>query len=105
MANSRKDMCVQRKNLDYPKPKKPRLLRLSWTCSDYTHHEHRWYWVAWLCSWIQKYWLKPTGPKCSCPAPYKAAVTKTPIRHFCYCECNDQKAENNIRESTEEKIA
>lgn len=55
-------MYMLRKNLDYPKPIKPRRLKLCWTCSDYTHHEHRWYWVAWLCGRVQL-WLGFCG-KC-----------------------------------------
>lgn len=29
---------------------------ISWTCSDFVHHEHRWKWSAWICSWVQMLW-------------------------------------------------
>lgn len=29
--------------------RKRRLLTLCWSCSDTTHHQHRWYLTAWLC--------------------------------------------------------
>lgn len=36
----------------------PRRIKIHWTCSDSTHHEHRWYWTAWLCAQMQRaYWL------------------------------------------------
>ena len=37
---------------------KKKKLRIVWTCSDQVHHEHRWYWTAWLCGRIQS-WLAP----------------------------------------------
>lgn len=30
-----------------------RKLRFSWSCSDYTHHQHRYRWTAWLCGRVQ----------------------------------------------------
>lgn len=31
-----------------------RKLKVHWSCSDKTHHEHRYKWTAWLCGKIQK---------------------------------------------------
>lgn len=31
-----------------------RVLRYVWTCADFTHHEHRWKWSAWLCGLLQR---------------------------------------------------
>ena len=28
---------------------KKRKLKFAWTCSDFSHHQHRWKWIAWLC--------------------------------------------------------
>jgi hypothetical protein len=30
-----------------------RKLKRAWTCSDFTHHEHRWKWSASLCGMVQ----------------------------------------------------
>lgn len=27
---------------------------IHWTCSDFVHHEHRWYWGARLCGRVQR---------------------------------------------------
>lgn len=33
-------------------------IKVRWTCSNAVHHEHRWYWVAWLCGQLQRaYWF------------------------------------------------
>ena len=34
------------------KPNKPPVI--VWTCSDKTHHQHRWKWSAWACGTIQR---------------------------------------------------
>lgn len=34
---------------------KKRRIRFRWTCSDYVHHEHRWYWTVWLCGKGQQF--------------------------------------------------
>jgi len=36
--------------------RKKRKIRISWSCSDYVHHEHRYKWTAWLCGRIQYIW-------------------------------------------------
>jgi len=38
-----------------------RKLKLCWTCSNYTHHEHRWKWTAWICGRTQLFLLKIMG--------------------------------------------
>jgi hypothetical protein len=33
-------------------------IRIVWTCSNHTYHEHRWEWTAWLCGQVQRaYWF------------------------------------------------
>jgi hypothetical protein len=36
-------------------PERMLRLRIVWTCSDEVHHEHRWWWTAWLCGRLQYY--------------------------------------------------
>ena len=38
-----------------------RRLKLCWTCSDYAHHEHKWWWTARLCGKIQECFFKIMG--------------------------------------------
>jgi len=44
---------------------KRRKLLIRFTCSNTAHHEHRWWWSARLCGWLQWYttrllgWLLP----------------------------------------------
>jgi hypothetical protein len=30
-----------------------RIINYGWSCSDYKHHYHRYYWIAYLCGKIQ----------------------------------------------------
>jgi len=32
---------------------KKRKLKTGWTCGGKVSHQHRWYWTASLCGWIQ----------------------------------------------------
>jgi hypothetical protein len=38
---------------EYLKEDKPKL-KIRWSCSDFTHHEHCYKWTAWLCGWMQR---------------------------------------------------
>ena len=42
-----------------------RRVRVYWTCSDYVHHAHRWWFTAWVCGKLQQYpiieWLLALG--------------------------------------------
>ena len=36
-----------------PQGSRKRKLKVRWSCSDYTRHEHRWLWTARLCGFVQ----------------------------------------------------
>ncbi len=36
-------------NKMFPKHK----LQITWTCSNYIHHQHKWKWSAWICEKLQ----------------------------------------------------
>ena len=50
-------------------------IRPCWTCSDYSHHEHRWKWTAGFCGRLQWIWFEFKG--------WDWDATGNPMPNFC----------------------